>query len=190
LGCRLSLDSLALVVAGRPGDAALAAGGGGEGAVGTTAGGRPRCSAAASIAAAAPVCGLRRSTVTACCWPPISRVKYLGVRLTTRYGLLYGGASGPGCLLFLTYTRCPLATAARAGALRWPCPSHRRAAPCRRRSTSAGWRPASWRRNPVAAMPPSPTSAVAGLPPHGQRTRPPSAKAWRPAGGRLSWLPS
>ncbi len=51
LGGRWSRAGLALVVAGRPGDAALATGGEGEGAVG----------AAAGVAAAAPVCRLRRS---------------------------------------------------------------------------------------------------------------------------------
>jgi hypothetical protein len=47
---------------------------------------------------------LRRSTVTACSCPPMSMVKYLGVLATTRYGPLYGGASGPGWPPFLTYT--------------------------------------------------------------------------------------
>jgi len=86
-----------LVVAGRPGDAARAAGGGGVD-VGATAaaGGRPWRDGAAGDAAAVPVCGLRRSTVTVCCWPPTSRVKYLGVFATTRYGVLCGGTSSPG----------------------------------------------------------------------------------------------
>ena len=88
-GGRLSLAGLALVVAWRPGEAALAAGGGGEGAAGVAAaGGRPRRGGAAGVAAADPVCGLRRSTVTACSWPPMSMVKYLGVLATTWYGPL------------------------------------------------------------------------------------------------------
>ena len=81
-----SLAGLAAAVAGNPGEAALAAGGGDGGVEGgaAAAGGRPRRGAAAGVVAAVPVCGLRRSTVTACCWPPMSRVKYLGVRATTR----------------------------------------------------------------------------------------------------------
>ena len=89
-GGRLSLAGLALVVAGRPGEAALAAGGG-EGvgaAVVAAAGGRPLRGGAAGVVASAPVCGLRRSTVTACSWPPMSTVKYLGFLDITRYGPL------------------------------------------------------------------------------------------------------
>jgi len=42
--------------------------------------------------------------VTACCWPPMSMLKYLGPLLITLYGPLYGGARGPLCPPFLIYT--------------------------------------------------------------------------------------
>ena len=66
-GGRLSLAGLALVVAGRPGEGALAAGDGGVGGLAAAAGGRPLRGAAAGVVTAVPVWGLRRSTVTVCC---------------------------------------------------------------------------------------------------------------------------
>ena len=76
------------VVAGSPGDGARAgvdgavdiAGVAGEvGAVDIAGegdrcrGGRPRLGGAAGVVSALPVCGFRRSTVTAVCLPPMSR---------------------------------------------------------------------------------------------------------------------
>ena len=84
------------VVAGSPGDGARAgvegavdiAGVAGEvGAVNIAGvagegdrcrGGRPRLGGAAGVVSALPVCGFRRSTVTAVLLPPMSRRKYLG----------------------------------------------------------------------------------------------------------------
>jgi hypothetical protein len=60
VGGRLALAGLALVVAGRPGEAALVAGGGGEEAVDAAARGRPLRGVAAGDAAAVPVCGVRQ----------------------------------------------------------------------------------------------------------------------------------
>ena len=51
-------------------------------------GGRPRLGGAAGVVSALPVCGFRRSTVTAVLLPPMSRRKYLGPFSSTLYGPL------------------------------------------------------------------------------------------------------
>ena len=51
-------------------------------------GGRPRLGGAAGVVAALPVCGFRRSTVTAVCLQTMSRGKYLGPFSNTLLGPL------------------------------------------------------------------------------------------------------
>jgi len=88
-GGRCSRAGRAPVVAGRLGEGALL---GGLGGVvcggGLAAGGHPLHGGAAGVDADVPVCGLRRSTVTACCCPPMSMLKYFGPLLITLYGPL------------------------------------------------------------------------------------------------------
>ena len=50
--------------------------------------GRPRRGGAAGAVSAVPVCGFRRSTVTAVLLPPMSRREYLGPLSSTLYGPL------------------------------------------------------------------------------------------------------
>ena len=71
------------MVAGRPGEGDLAvgvlnSGVDGDDDVATARGGRPLRGGAAGVALAVPVWGLRRSTDTAVCLPPMSRRKNLG----------------------------------------------------------------------------------------------------------------
>jgi len=96
-GGRRSLAGLAAVVAGSPGDGARA---GVEAGVLKTSslslsmlagtagvrgfGGRPCLAGAAGDAAAAPLCGFRRSTVTETSFPPMSTLKNLGPFSMTR----------------------------------------------------------------------------------------------------------
>ena len=58
------------------------------GEVGRCCGGRPRRGGAAGAVSAVPVCGFRRSTVTAVLLPAMSRRKYLGPFSSTLYGPL------------------------------------------------------------------------------------------------------
>jgi hypothetical protein len=58
------------------------------GEVGRCRGGRPRRGGAGGAVSAVPVCGFRRSTVTAVLLPPMSRRKYLGPLSSTLYGPL------------------------------------------------------------------------------------------------------
>ena len=51
-------------------------------------GGRPRLGGGAGVVSEVPVCGFRRSTVTAVLLPPMSRRKYLGPFSSTFYGPL------------------------------------------------------------------------------------------------------